>query len=377
MPIKFISNKSSLLSLINPAIFATSKKNTLPALEGLLFSLKNNVLTVCGYDLEKGVKISAPVYSHEEGAVILNAQKISAIIKNISDSEITFEADEKNIVSITGDMCHFSIHGLGAEEYPNLPQLGGEKNFSIRQSLLKDIIESTYFAVSQIEARPILTGQLFKIEGKKLTVVALDGNRLALRVEENAILDNDTNYSFVVPGKTLLECSKLLEDTEEMVNVEFTSKYIIFKINDIIFFSRLLEGEYFDYKKIYDRIPNENKILAKINTRKFIDGVLRASLLVDEKLKTPLKCNFTGDILDISCSTQYGNVNANIKIEKTGKDMVIGFNGRYLLDALNACNDEYINIEMSTPLMPMVITPPKKKEGSSYLYLVSPRRLKD
>lgn len=374
MPIKFISNKSALLSLIIPALSATSTKSTLPALEGLLFSLEDNLLTVCGYDLEKGVKTSAPVYPQEDGAVILNAQKISSIIRNFPDCEINFEADEKNIVRISGAMSDFSIHGLAAEAFPNLPELGGDKSFTISQSLLKDIINSTHFAVAQTDARPILTGELFKIEGRKLTVVALDNYRLALREEENAVFGNETNYSFVVPGKTLSEFSKLLQDTEEMVIVEFTSKYIIFKIKDIVFFSRLLEGEYLDYNRA---IPKQNKIFVKIKTDEFIESASRASLLVDEKLKTPLKCNFMDNILDVSCSTQYGKVNDNIKIEKTGENIEIGFNGRYLLDALRACSGEYINIEMSTALMSMVITPAKKKENSMYTYLVLPCRLKD
>ena len=374
MAIKFISNKATLLSLIIPALAATSTKSTLPALEGLLFSLEENILTVCGYDLEKGVKTSSPVYPNEDGAVILNAQKISAIIRNFPDCEIRFEADEKNIVRISGAMSDFSIHGLAAEAFPNLPELGGDKSFTISQSLLKDIISCTHFAVAQTDARPILTGELFKIEGKKLTVVALDNYRLALREEENAVFGNKNDYSFVVPGKTLTEFSKLLFDIEEMVVIEFTNKYIIFKIKDIIFFSRLLEGEYLDYNRA---IPKQNKTFVKLNTSDFINSASRASLLVDEKLKTPLKCNFNGNILDISCSTQYGKVNDNIKIEKEGEDIEIGFNSRYLLDALHSCHDEFINIAMSTPLMSMVITPVKKKENSSYTYLVLPCRLKD
>ncbi len=363
-----------MLSLITPALAATSTKSTLPALEGLLFSLEDNLLTVCGYDLEKGVKTSAPVYPQEEGAVILNAQKISAIIRNFPDCEIRFETDEKNIVRITGAMSDFSIHGLSAEAFPNLPELGGEKSFSISQGLLKDIINSTNFAVAQTDARPILTGELFKIEGRKLTVVALDNYRLAMREEENAVFGNENNYSFIVPGKTLFEFSKLLGDSEEMVVTEFTNKYIIFKIKDIIFFSRLIEGEYIDYVRA---IPKQSKIFVKINTSDFIESTSRASLLVDEKLKTPLKCSFHNDYLEISCTTQYGTVIDNIKIEKTGDDIDIGFNSRYLLDALRACPDDYINLSMSTPLMSMIINPAAPKENSSYTYLVLPCRLKD
>jgi DNA polymerase-3 subunit beta len=374
MPIKFTTNRATMLSLITPALAATSTKNTLPALEGLLFSLEDNLLTVCGYDLEKGVKTSAPVYPQEEGAVILNAQKISAIIRNFPDCEIRFEADEKNIVRITGGMSDFSIHGLSAEAFPNLPELGGDKSFSISQGVLKDLIEGTHFAVAQTDARPILTGELFKIEGRKITVVALDNYRLALKEEENAVFGNENNYSFIVPGKTLFEFSKLLGDNEEMVVTEFTNKYIIFKIKDIIFFSRLIEGEYIDYNRA---IPKQNKVFVKINTSDFIESASRASLLVDEKLKTPLRCSFHDHHLEISCSTQYGKVNDNIKIEKEGDDIEIGFNSRYLLDALRACPNDNITLSLSTPLMSMVISPAVQKENSNYIYLITPCRLKD
>jgi len=374
MSIKFSSNKATMLSLITPALSATSTKSTLPALEGLLFKLENNILTVCGYDLEKGVKTSATVYPKEDGAVILNAQKISAIIKNFPDCEIHVEADEKNMVSITGGMSDFSIHGLSAEAFPNLPELGGDKSFSISQGLFKNIIATTYFAVAQTDARPILTGELFNIKGNMLTVVALDNYRLALIEEKNAIFENKNDFSFIVPGRTLFEFSKLLDDSEDMVRVEFTSKYIILKIDDTILFSRLLEGEYLDYERA---IPKQGKIFAKIKTTDFIESASRASLLVDEKLKTPIKCSFTDNNLDISCSTQYGKVNDNIKIEKTGEDIEIGFNSKYLLDALRACPDEYINVSMSTPIIPMVITPAEKKENRNYTYLVLPCRIKD
>lgn len=373
MAIKFTTNRATLLSLITPALAATSTKNTLPALEGLLFALEDNVLTVCGYDLEKGVKTSAQVYPQEEGAVILNAQKISAIVRNFPDCEIHFEADEKNMVRITGGMSEFSIHGLSAEAFPNLPELGGDKSFSISQGVLKELIEGTHFAVAQTDARPILTGEYFKIEGKKITVVALDNYRLALKEEENAVFGNENNYSFIVPGKTLFEFSKLLSDSDEMVSAEFTNKYIIFKIKDIIFFSRLLEGEYIDYNRV---IPKQHKIFVKVKTADFIESASRASLLVDEKLKTPLKCSFQGDNLEISCTTQYGTVIDNIKVEKTGDDIEIGFNSRYLLDALRACPDETITIAMSTPLMSMVIMPAEAKENSNYTYLILPYRLK-
>lgn len=369
---KFTSDRRTLLAAVMPALTASSNKSTLPALEGLLFEVKGEELTVCGYDLEKGVKTYAQVLGEGDGAVILNAQKIAGIIKNFPDCDISFRADEKNIVTITGAMSEFSVHALSAEAFPNLPELSGDKSFRIKAGLMKEMIGSTYFAVAQTDARPILTGEYFETDGNKLTVVALDNHRMALREENEAINGCEEKLGFIVPGKSIYEFSKLLTDSEETVEAELTSKHIIMRVGSTVFFSRLIEGEFFDYKKA---IPTQNKIFAKINTAAFIESVERASLLIDEKLITPLKCSFKNSTLNISCSTQYGKVNDNIRISKEGDDIEIGFNNRYLLDALRACRDEFILTALSSPLMSIVITPAVEKEGSRYLYLVLPMRL--
>ncbi len=371
---KFVSDKKTLLSLIVPAATAASNKSTLPALEGLLFKLNGETLTVCGYDLEKGVRTIGTVVPMESGAVIINAQKITSIVRNFPDCDICIESDERNMVRISGGMSDFTIHGVTAEAFPNLPELGGDNAFHISRPLMKDIINSTVFAVAQSEARPILTGMLFMIENRTLTVVALDNFRLAMREEKNCVFDNDNRFSFVVPGKALTDLAKLLDDSEEPLRVEFTAKYIIFKIDDTVFFSRLLEGEYLDYKRA---LPTSNRIFAKIDRLSFIESAERASLLVDEKLRTPLRCRFEDNSLNISCNTQYGTVNDNIRIQKEGDDIEIGFNNKYLLDALRACKDEKIMASMSTPLMSMIIEPAEKDPNSSYTYLVLPCKLKD
>lgn len=373
MALRFTSDRKTLLSAVMPALSASSNKSTLPALEGLLFDLNGNDLSVCGYDLEKGVKTYSQVLGEGDGAVILNAQKISAIIRNFPDCDISFEVNDKNSVTISGAMSEFSVHALSPDAFPNLPELSGDKSFRINAGLLKEVISSTYFAVAQTDARPMLTGEFFDIKGDKLTVVALDNHRMALREETGAVAAGSlAEISFIVPGKSIYEFSKLLNDGDETVIVELTGKHIIMKVGQTVFFSRLIEGEFFDYRKA---IPTQNKIFAKIDTDAFIDSVERASLLIDDKLITPLKCSFKDSNLNVSCSTQYGRVNDNIRISKEGEDIEIGFNNRYLLDALRACKDELILASLSSPLMSMVITPAVEKEGSRYLYLVLPMRL--
>ncbi|MBQ0108730.1 MAG: DNA polymerase III subunit beta [Clostridiales bacterium] len=374
MPIKFVSDKKTLLSLILPAATAASNKSTLPALEGLLFTLKDDNLTVCGYDLEKGVRTSGTVVPKEDGSIIINASKMVSIVRNFPDCDILVEADDRNMVRISGGMSDFVIHGFAHEAFPSLPELGGENSFDISRPLMKDIINSTVFAVAQSEARPILMGELFMIENRTLTVVALDNFRLALREEKNCVFNNDNRFSFVVPGKALSDLARLLDDDEEPLRVEFTAKYIIFKLGTTVFFSRLLEGEYLDYKRA---LPTQNRIFATIDRVSFVESAERASLLVDEKLRTPLRCKFEDGNLNISCNTQYGSVNDNLHIDKQGTDIEIGFNNRYLLDALRACKDDTIKVSLSTPLMSMVIEPAEKDENSSYIYLVLPCKLKD
>ena len=178
MPIHFTADKKTLVSLIQPTMTAVSSRNTLPALEGLLFTLQGNELSVCGYDLEKGVKTVTQVQGLSDGAVILNAQKVFAIVRNFPDCDITFRSDDKYFVTITGGMSEYSIHGLGSDAFPSLPMLGGDTVFTMTQALLKEIIQSTNFAVAQTDARPILTGQLFQVSGSALTVAALDNYRL-------------------------------------------------------------------------------------------------------------------------------------------------------------------------------------------------------
>lgn len=374
MPIKFSCDRKTLLTLILPAASAASNKSTLPALEGLLFTLRGDTLTICGYDLERGVRTAGTVDAVQDGAVIINASKITSIVKNMPDCDITVEADEKHMVRIRGAMSDFVIHGVTPEAFPNLPELGGDNSFCISRSLMKDIINSTVFAVAQTEARPILTGELFIVENGTLTVVALDNFRLAMREEKKCIFENDGKLTFVVPGRALSDLARLLDDSDEQLRVEFTAKYIIFKLDNVVFFSRLLEGEYLDYKRA---LPTQNKIFAEIDRLAFIESAERASLLVDEKLRTPLRCRFEGGNLNISCNTQYGSVNDNLRIIKQGDDIEIGFNNRYLLDALRAATDDKIKVSMSTPLMSMIVEPAEKKEESSYTYLVLPCKLKD
>lgn len=374
MPIKFTSDKSTLLSLISPAMYATSNKSTLPALEGLLFTLKGDELSVCGYDQEKGIKTNSVVHGREDGMIILNSAKISGIIKNLPECTITFDCNDKNIVTIVGADSNFAIHGIDSTAFPTIPELHGENNTKIKATVLRDIINSTCHAIATTDSRPVFMGEQFKVENGDLTVVAADYCRMAIKKVKGCVKSEKDNYSFIVPGKALNDLVRLTSDDEDEIEIEFTRKHVIFKCENMILFSRLLEGDFLDYKTV---IPSPGKTFVKINRTAFIESVERASLIIDEKMRTPLHFLFTKGNLEIFCSTQYGKVNDNVRIELEGDDIEIGFNNRYVLDALRACKDEEINLTLFTPLMSMIITPVEKSDDNDYLYLVLPLRLKD
>ena len=372
MAIKFKTDKQNLLSLILPAASLASSKSTLPALEGILLSLDGNTLSICGYDLEKGVQCKGEVFSSEDGEIIVNAQKIAAIVKSMPEGEISFECKSKDIVEIKGNMSDFSIQGLSANAYPNLPSFGGKKSFSIEKETVKNLIQKTYFAVSQNDARPILMGEYIELEENEIKIVSLDNFRLALRTKKSKLSSTEEKINFVVPGKSLIEFSKLIEDNDDPVKIEVSEKHIVMSFDNKVFFSRLLEGEFIDYERA---LPKANKISVKINKEDLISSVERAALIVDEKLRTPIRCNFSGNDLIISCSTSHGSVNEVIAIEKEGPDIEIGFNYRYLLDALRNADDDILTLGMSTPNLSMVISGESEEKGS-YTYLVLPCHLK-
>ena len=367
-------DKKDLLDLIIPAQAACSTKATLPALEGLLLSVTGDTIIVSGYDLEKGVRAEGVVMDGEDGEIILNAQKFVAIVRNMPDNDdILFISDDKNNATITGGNAEFNIHGISATAFPTLPELDNDTSISISQGTLKELITTTIFSVSQNDTKPILTGELIKIDGPDITVVAIDSARMAVRKSYNAIINNTENYSVVVPSKALGELVRLLNDSEEQIRIEMTRKNIVFKLDNIILFTRLLEGEFLSFENL---IPKSPKMFIKAPTMPLLDSVERVSLMVDEKLKSPIKWAISDNSIEISCSNQFGKVVDIVPIEKQGIDLEIGFNNKYLIDVLRVCKDELINLEFTTALMGVVIKPAVKNENSEYLYFIMPCRIK-
>ena len=346
---------------------AVSSKSSVPALEGILMKAEENTVELCGYDLELGMTTKIPASVQEKGSIVLSARLFGDIVRRLPDQEVLLSTDEKQTTTIKSGTAEFSIVGIPAEEYPELPTINGESTLKISCSVLKSMIRQTLFAVADNDAKPIHTGTLFELAEEKLRLVSVDGYRLAIREEP---VDCSEKTSFVVPGKTLSEALKLLGDEGDL-ELQIGRRHILFSIGNYTVISRLLEGEFLDYRAA---LPSSSSTEIKVSTRSFIESVERVSLLIADRLKSPLRCVFENNEIRLSCSTAIGRATDQLESKMEGNSLEMGFNNRYLLDALHNTECDETRIRLSGPLNPMEILPP---EGSSFLFLVLPVRLKN
>lgn len=362
---RVITNKNILLESINIVQKAVPSKTTLPILEGILFIAKNGKLILTSTDLELGIETSINVDVLEPGSLVISSNTIGDIVRKLPDSDIEIETKD-NFIVIKSEGSEFEILGLSQEEFPQLPSIDKENGFTIPGSVLKEMIRQTIFAVSNDEIRPILTGALLEIIDDKITMVALDGYRMA--VKTNNIL-NDVSIKAVIPGKTLSEIGKILDDKDEAVNIFISKNQILFQTGETTIISRLLEGEFINYQQL---IPNEHKIKIKIETEKLLEACDRAALFAKDSNNT-IRFEIFDDIMNIRSNSEKGNVHEELKIVKSGNDLEIAFNPRYFIEALKVINNEEIEIEFTTSVSPSIIRP---TDDSGFLYLVLPVRRK-
>lgn len=365
MGIKFTSDRNTLLSAINPTLCAVSTKSTNPATECLMLQLEDDNLSVCGFDTEKGVYTSAAVHGRENGAILINAQRIAAIIRSMPDCTITFDADEKFIASIVGGDSSFAIHGLPATQFPALPDIHANPEITIKASALRDMISSTSHAVAAESTKPIFLGELFEISAWNLRLVAADFCRLAVKSAPGVVTGADGK--FIVPGKFLTDLVKLTSDEESGIGISMTRKHIVFHCQNVIMFSRLIEGDFLDCEKV---IPKNSVTDVLVDRHALISMIERAALIIDDKLRTPMKFRFADDSIDVSCESSYGKVNESLSAHINGQEITIGFNHKYLLEALKSTNDVEVNLSLFGELKPITI------HGENYTYLILPLRLK-
>lgn len=364
---KFTCERQKLVDSVLNVQRSVSSRSTIPALEGILISVQDNKLDMIGYNLELGTTTCISVEVLVPGEIVLNAKIFSDIIRKLPDDKVTIQTDEKNIANITSGNSKFSIIGIPAEEFPELPTVSNSSDVMISGEVLKGMIRQTLFAISDNDSKPIHTGTLFDISKNKIKLVSVDGYRLAMRTET---IKSEEELSFVVPGKTLGEILKLIPDSDDEVNISIGKRHIIFELNNYRVISRLLEGEFLDYNSA---IPSSTETKVIVNTRKFMDSVDRMSLLITDRIKSPIRCIFSGNQIKLSCATTIGKANDEIDAPIEGSDVEIGFNNRYLLDALKNAECDEILIELNGALSPMKVLP---KEGEEFLFLVLPVRLK-
>jgi len=360
---RIITNRSDLLESINIVQKSVPSKTTLPILEGILFQAKNGKLTLISTDLEMGIETTIDVDVIEPGNTVVSSKIIGEIVRKLPDSDIELETKD-NFVYIKSEHSQAKILSLPTEEFPELPNVDREMGLSLTNSTLKEMIKQTIVAVSNDEIRPILTGVLMEVDGSNITMVALDGFRMAVRVAKAL---NDQSFKAVIPGKTLVEIAKILDDSEDPVSIFVSRNQVLFHIGNTTVVSRLLEGEFINYKQL---IPSEYKTKIVINKNNFMDACDRAALFARES-NNSIKLEIFDDVMNIKSNSEYGDVHEEINISKTGEDIEIAFNPRYLMDALKVINNEEVTVEFTTSVSPSIIKPLKDQD---FLYLVLPVR---
>jgi len=361
-------DRDQLLKATSSVIRAVSPKSPLPALEGILFTAKDETLSMATYDMEIGMNTSIPAQVREPGEIILNARLFSDIVRRLPEEQVTITVDEKLMTLIKSGESEYSLIGIHAAEFPEIPKITDTTSLQLDGGVLKSMVEQTVYAVAASDARPVFTGILTEINKDQIRMIAVDGYRLAIRTEP---VQFDSDMNFIVPGKTMAEIARLIEENESDVQMEVAKRHIILKTGSYQIISRLIEGEFLDYRT---SIPTTAATTVRVDTKQFIDAIERIALLISERLKTPLRCVFADHEVKLSCVTTIGKGNDKISAHTEGDRVEIGFNFKYLLDALKASDSAEVLLEMNGPLSPLKIRP---VEGDSFLFLVLPMRLKN
>lgn len=365
---RFTCDKALLYDAVMNVSKAVNAKSTLPVLEGILLKLEHGSLTLVGFDLEFGIRTSLAVRDDEAGEIVLSARLFGDILKRLPAGDVLVECDGRLSTRIEGGSVEYIIMAMSAEDYPQTPEIHADNRISLPQATLKSMIGQTLFAVAVTEQKPVHTGSLFSIKESTLNLVSVDGYRLAVRTER---IDGAEDMHFVVPAKTLSEVARLLSDEDDkQVYLDLTRKHILFDTGEYMLISRLLEGDFLDYAS---SIPKGSETEVLISTRELIDSLERVSLLITEKQRSPVRCVFENGEVRLSCATAVGTVKDVFRAEMTGPSVEIGFNNRYLLDALRASESDEVRLQMAGALSPMKLLPVK---GESFLFLVLPVRLK-
>ena len=370
---KIVCYKDNILKALNSVVKGVATKTTMPILEGILIQTNDNEIKLTTYDQEIGIEYILECDVIEQGSTVVNAVMFSEIIRKLPDTEISITLNENNLLEIECEGALYKLTTMNPDEFPELPKIEIENSIDLEQSMLKNMIRRTIFAVSTEENRPIFTGCLFEVENNKLNVVAVDGFRLALRSIYLPTKVND--FKAVIPGRTLNEVNKIILDSFDHIKIGIAKNQALFEMENCKIVTRTLDGEFLNYKSV---IPSTWETRIKVNKSNLQNSFERISLIsassIEKEKKYPVKVSVDIGKITISCTNQTGEAKEEIYISTEGKNIEAGFNPKYFLDCLKAIEDEEVYVEFGTNISPCLV---KSVENNEYVYMILPIRLKD
>ncbi len=364
---KLICDRTLLANAIAGVSKAVTQRSSIPVLEGILMKAEGFSLTLTGYDLEMGITTTIEANVLEPGDAVLPAKLLGDMVRRLPSEEVEINAQDSGATTIKGGITEFDIMGLNPGDFPDLPNPGADRTLDMDTADLQEMVDTTLFAVSTDDKKPAHTGALFSITPEKLTVVALDGYRLAI-IEKPVQATKEIDI--IIPAKTLSEVVKLFGEADEVVHISANRRFVVFATQSYTVISRLIEGEFLDYRRV---IPEGYKTRVTVDVRDFATTIERASLIITERLKNPLRVMFD-DHITVRCQTTLGKVVDELPAQAEGDPVEIRFNDRYLLDALRYSRCDKLVFELSGPLSPVKVLP---KDGGDFLFLVLPVRFKN
>ena len=361
---KLVFSKSELNKAVGIVMKAVPVRTTMNILECILIDATTNVIKFTGNDMELGIETIVDGEILEKGKVAIEAKLFSEIVRKLPDSEVTITTDSNYTSLITCENSKINIAGKSGDDFSYLPIIDKDKMITISQFKLKEIINQTIFSTAPNDNNKMMTGELFEVNEGTLKVVGLDGHRIAIR---NIKLEGRADdVRVVIPGKTLQEISKILNaDAESLVNIYFTNNHVLFEFDQTHVVSRLIEGDYF---KISQMLSNDYETKVSINKKEFLDSIDRANLLIREGDKKPIIINILNGLLQVNVNSAIGALNEDIDIDKEGKDIMIGFNPKFLMDALRVIDDENVTMYLVNHKSPCFI----RDKEENYIYLILP-----
>ena len=361
---KLICSKSNLLHGVNIVSKAVPTRTTMAILECILIDASANEIKLTANDMELGIETKIEGEIAERGVIALDAKIFSEIVRKLPDSDVVIETDASFKTTITCEKAKFNIVGKSGDDFSYIPYIERNEAITLSQFTLKEVIRQTIFSISPNDSNKMMTGELMEVTGNELKLVSLDGHRMSIR--KVALKEQYSDIKVIVPGKTLGEISKILNgDNDSEVQIFFSTNHIMFEFDDTIVLSRLIEGEYF---RINQMLSSDYETKVTLNRRDFMDAIDRASILVRENDKKPLILNFTDEEMELKMHSAFGTMDARLAITKFGKDLMIGFNPKFLGDALRIIDDEDVTLYMMNPKSPCFI----RDEEETYIYLILP-----